>query len=158
MGDSRFALSYILHSQASRQWIFLFFMAVVAVSADQRVVSLFIPPGGERWSWRRRCRQPGRLRCVAGEEGSRTSGQMPVVMRDVKMGNLTKTYGKGIFPAGDEGEETGREVPGRVDGSPSVQTKAGDFLQWGTFNKYCDTGIGLSEHLKKLLLYMHVHE
>lgn len=54
---------------------------------------------------------------------------MPVVMRDVKMGNLTKTYGKGIFPAGDEGEETGREIPGRVDGSPSVQTKAGDFLQ-----------------------------
>ena len=66
---------------------------------------------------------------MAGEEGSRTSGQMPVVMRDVKMGNLTKTYGKGSFPAGDEGEETGREIPGRVDGSPSVQTKAGDFLQ-----------------------------
>ena len=66
-------------------WLWLLFywwslLLIKGLLAVGRIVKgcFFIPLGGERWSWWRRCRRRGPRRCGGAEVGSRTSGQLPV--------------------------------------------------------------------------------
>ena len=68
-------------------WLWLLFywwslLLIKGLLAVGRIVKgcFFIPLGGERWSWWRRCRRRGPRRCGGAEVGSRTSGQLPVFM------------------------------------------------------------------------------
>ena len=68
-------------------WLWLLFywwslLLIKGLLAVGRIVKgcFFIPLGGERWSWWRRCRRRGPRRCGGAEVGSRTSDQLPVFM------------------------------------------------------------------------------
>ena len=113
-------------------WLWLLFywwslLLIKGLLAVGRIVKgcFFIPLGGERWSWWRRCRRRGPRRCGGAEVGSRTSDQLPVFIRDMVSdqklgGDDDQRYRKRFLPACNEGEETRREISRRIDGRARI--------------------------------------